>query len=32
VAHSEGYAATLVKSLPQRVQMVIDSEGYWMPY
>jgi hypothetical protein len=32
VAHSEDYAATLVKSLPQRMQMVIDSEGYWTPY
>jgi hypothetical protein len=28
VAHSEGYAATLVESLPRRMQMVIDSEGY----
>jgi hypothetical protein len=32
VAHSVGYAATLVESLPQRMQMVIDSEGYWTPY
>jgi hypothetical protein len=29
VAHSEGYASTLVESLSQRMQMVIDSEGYW---
>jgi hypothetical protein len=27
-AHSEGYAVTLVESLPRRMQMVIDSEGY----
>jgi hypothetical protein len=32
VAHSEGYFATLVESLPRRMQMVTDSEGYWMPY
>jgi hypothetical protein len=32
VAYSEGYAATLIESLPQRMQMVIDSEGYWTPY
>jgi hypothetical protein len=32
VAHSEGYAATLVESLPRRMQMVIDSECYWTPY
>jgi hypothetical protein len=32
VAHSEVYAATLVESLPWRMQMVIDSVGYWMPY
>jgi hypothetical protein len=32
VAHSEVYAVTLVKSLPWRMQMVIDSEGYWTPY
>jgi hypothetical protein len=32
VAHSEGYAATLVESLPQRMQMVIDNESYWMLY
>jgi hypothetical protein len=32
VTHSEVYAATLVESLPQRMQMVIDSEGYWTPY
>jgi hypothetical protein len=28
VAHSEGCAATLVESLPQRMQIVIDREGY----
>jgi hypothetical protein len=28
VAHSEVYAATLVESLPRRMQMVIDTEGY----
>jgi hypothetical protein len=28
VAHSEVYAATQVESLPRRMQMVIDSEGY----
>jgi hypothetical protein len=32
VAHSEGYAATLVGSLPRRNQMVNYSEGYWTPY
>jgi hypothetical protein len=32
VAHSEGYAATPVESLPGRMQMVIDSEGNWTPY
>jgi hypothetical protein len=32
VAHSKGYAATLVESLPRRIQMVIDSEGYCTPY
>jgi hypothetical protein len=32
VAHSEVYAATLIESLPRRMQMVIDSEGYWTPY
>jgi hypothetical protein len=32
VVHSEDYAATLVESLPRRMRMVIDSEGYWMPY
>jgi hypothetical protein len=32
VAHSEAYAATLVESLPRRMQMMIDSEGYWTPY
>jgi hypothetical protein len=28
----EGHAVTLVESLPQRMQMVIDSESYWTPY
>jgi hypothetical protein len=28
VAHSEGYAATLVESLTRRLQMVIYSDGY----
>jgi hypothetical protein len=32
VAHSEGYASALVESLPGRMQIVIDSEGYWTPY
>jgi hypothetical protein len=32
VARSEGYAATLVESLPWRMQMVIDSEVYQTPY
>jgi hypothetical protein len=32
VAHSEGYASTLVDSLPRRIQMVIGSEGYWTPH
>jgi hypothetical protein len=32
VAHSEVSAATLVDSLPRRMQMVIDSEDYWTPY
>jgi hypothetical protein len=31
VAHSEGYASTLVELSPRRMQMVIDSEGYWTP-
>jgi hypothetical protein len=26
------YAATLVESLPRRMQMAIDSGGYWTPY
>jgi hypothetical protein len=32
VTHSEGCASTLVESLPRRMQMVIDSEGYWTPH
>jgi hypothetical protein len=32
VTHSEGYASTLVESLPRKMQMVIDSEDYWTPY
>jgi hypothetical protein len=32
VAHSEVYAATLVELLPRKMQMVIDSKGYWTPY
>jgi hypothetical protein len=32
VAQSEGYASTQDESLPRRMQMVIDSEGYWTPY
>jgi hypothetical protein len=32
VVHSEVYSATLVELLPRRMQMVIDSEGYWTPY
>jgi hypothetical protein len=32
VTHSEGYAATLVESLPRRMQMVIHIEGYCTPY
>jgi hypothetical protein len=32
VAHGEVYAATLGESLPRRMQMVIDSEGYWTLY
>jgi hypothetical protein len=32
VAHSKVYAATLVESLPRRMQMVIDSEGYRTPH
>jgi hypothetical protein len=32
VVHDEGYASTLVESLPWRMQMVIDSEGYWTTY
>jgi hypothetical protein len=28
VTHSEGYASTLIESLPQRMQMVTDSESY----
>jgi hypothetical protein len=31
-AHSEVYAVTLVVLLPRRMQMGIDSEGYWVPY
>jgi hypothetical protein len=31
-ARSEVYAATLVRSLPGRIQMMIDSESYWTPY
>jgi hypothetical protein len=32
VVHSEVHAATLVESLPRRMQMVIDNEGYWTSY
>jgi hypothetical protein len=32
LAHSEGYAATLVELVPRRMQMVIDSESYRTPY